>query len=422
MNKTNLVLVLLFLNLLAPIISFFGYHIVYLTLIAGTGIAILVFFFTQKPNKTAFIFEVLVFIMFLLSFLNLHYGQRYFTNMANDLATLGLFATPFLLKTIINDQLRRSLILVFLVSIIMFFYVTLSFYDFVAFFGIADRDIIYKQLLSQSQDLGFSSAFDLNTITPTCVAYSTVFLLFFPLISNDLPKKSFYFIIVLLVIQILFYIVYSQKRQTLLDLFVILALAATVNRKLYSSLFSRNVIINIIAFTAISYLVLKLPIFDNVLQRFTDVSENIQEFDRLEESRTVLSEFTIVNYFIGNGLAWASTKAVSSGETIHIGYINLLMKGGLLFLLFYFVQCAINIIYCYRASKFYPKYSVGISITVFSMIQLAVAPGYGWWFQSIVTGMAMFSRFFLDALVIGKYKNQIGLKQTFYTVCYTEAK
>ncbi len=400
LNKTIVVLILLFLNLLAPIISFFGYHNLYLGLVAGTGTVILVLFFAQKPIKTAFSFELLVFIFFVMSFIHLHHGYRYFVRMANDLSTLGLFATPFLLRNITEPKLKRSLFVLFLVSVLLFLYI-IQFLS-IDFIGVADRSYRSRELHALTQEMGFGLAFNINNIAAMCVAYSTVFLLFLPLIAKKTNKKSLYLILIVLFSQILFYVVFFQKRQNILELFVILVLAATVNRTLYSWLFTRNMFINIFAFGVIFYLILTLPVFELVFQRFATTAENIQQFDRFEEARNVLTEFEVINYFIGHGLGWASTKAVSTGSTIHIGYMNLFMKGGLLFVLLYFVQCAKNIRYCHRRSKLHPEYTVGVSITVFSMIQLMVAPGYGWYFQSIITGMAMFSRFFLNALVMGQ--------------------
>jgi hypothetical protein len=79
------------------------------------------------------------------------------------------------------------------------------------------------------------------------------------------------------------------------------------------------------------------------------------------------------------------------------------MKGGITLLLVYIIGTFKNIAYCIKNGKIYPEFYIGVSISIFSLVQLSYSPGYHWIFSSIVTGLAMFSRYPLKSIVFHKY-------------------
>lgn len=397
-NKYNTLLFLMIFNVLAPLFSFFGYHNLYLFSIIFPGFYFICFFFLNLRNRDALNYSSLIIIMFVASVWNINIGFGYFISMANDLATTGLFILPFYLGKFSFRQLKLFFLGLYAVSFSIFFFIIYD-NDLSGLFGVSDRDLVYKELLSLASFASFNSAIDLTSILAFCLAYTTLGFLFMPFFLNSIDKKSYYLIIVLAILQFLIYEILTQKRQNVVEFGLIYAFALTLTRKLYpKSLFSNWIFRVLVLFVLLSVFS-KSEVVATLFERFRESSRNISEFDRLEEARDIFSEYNLLNYFVGNGFGWLAQKAVSTGETVHIGYMNLMNKGGLMYVLFYLFQVTKNILYCWKRIKLDNFYFVGITFSIFSFVMLFFAPGYGWYFSSIITGMGMFSRFFINDLV-----------------------
>jgi hypothetical protein len=322
--------------------------------------------------------------------------------MSNDISTTGIFVAPFLLFGINKSILKSSLLLLIFLSFFFFFYVIFKF-GLTSLLGELSRDIIYKELMAKSEEVGFSSAVTLTSITSFCIGYTLVYFLFLPLIAKNLGFRLYILIIIIAIVQLLLYQVLNQKRQIIVEFSLIYVFSLFLNSKLLPKMFITSRFVQLCFLAILFFFISSTEFYYVFSERFRENSNNLSEFDRFQEAREVLSEFDFVNYFIGNGFGWLATKAVSTGETVHIGYLNLFNKGGFLYLFFYLYQASKNIYYCYRKAKFIPEYSVGVAFSIFSIIDLSFTPGYGWYFTSIITGMAMFSRFFLDDLAYSEY-------------------
>jgi hypothetical protein len=325
--------------------------------------------------------------------------------MSNDLSSIGLYLTPLILAGITLNQLKKALIIVFIISILFFLYSS----QFLSLSMIGqDRSEIYKDAL----EFTMSSLNPVNIWQPFSVGYLNFFLLLLPLVSKNMSKKLFFFLFISSFLSIIFYTIYFQKRQNLVELTLILLFYSTLCKDLLPFLFTKKKLFSIVILIAVTFSLSSISIFDPVINRFSDTLNNVSEFDRLEEANNILSDFNPINIIIGKGFGWNSEKAVSTGSTVHIGYINLLMKGGLILIGFYFWQCYKNIKHCYNMSKIYREYNVGICISIFSIILLFISPGHGWYFISIITGLAMFSRFFITSLI--KETLKVNNKILFY--------
>lgn len=398
-NRSNISLFVLLFSALAPMFSFFGFHLLYLTSIVASGSILFLFFvFKERKRPAEIYFLLLVLFMLLVSLFNLGLGYGYLISMANDISTTGLFIIAFLLSGLNPETLKSSIIFLIAVSLSTFFYVVF-FYGFSSFLGQLDRDLIYKELMSQSQEVGFNSAIDLTSITSFCISYSVIYLVFLPLFASRINIKIYTLILLLIIIQFVIYELINQKRQVIVEFTILYISSLFLTNKLYPNTFLNSRKVQFLMLFVFIFFITQTDFYKIIVLRFTETGKNLAEFDRLEEANLILSEYSFLNYLFGNGFGWLSSKAVSTGETVHIGYMNLLNKGGIIYIIFYLIHVIKNIIYCIKKSKLYPEYSVGVTISILSLVQLSFAPGYGWYLSSIITGMAMFSRYFLDSYV-----------------------
>jgi hypothetical protein len=402
--KSNVIVSLMFFSVIGPFISFFGFHYLYLTSIIIPGLFFFIFHHFTVRQKAGYLFSILLITMIFFSVFNISKGYGYVISMINDLATTGFFLLPFFLGKIGLNKLKSFFLGILSISFLMFFFVILNF-GISSLFVESSRDVIYKELMSRSNDIGFSSAIDLTSVTSFCIGYTIISLLFLPFFLNQISKSKYLIIIIIVILQFVIYEIINQKRQIIVELGLIFFFAQTLNKRLFYKTFFSNWAFRALLVIVFFSFMLSNDLVILLFNRFKETSENISEFDRLEEAKDVLTEFSFINYFFGNGFGWLAKKAVSTGETMHIGYMNLLSKGGAMYIIFYLGQIIFNIIYCGNRLKSFPIYSVGITFSVFSLIQLSFAPGYGWYFNSLITGMGMFSRFFLD-----------DLKRSYYTI------
>lgn len=77
-----------------------------------------------------------------------------------------------------------------------------------------------------------------------------------------------------------------------------------------------------------------VPLFDATTDRMLSGSEDLSGFDRWVESKNFLSDASIFQIVFGTGFASSHTYIGVDNPALHIGWINFIFKGGLVFLAF----------------------------------------------------------------------------------------
>ena len=400
---SQLAMLLLAINLIAGYIWIFGFHTQRLLALAFSGTALLFLFFVQKTTSTNLAWKLLLLFYIIYGFVkNFTFSQ--YPLFLTDISAIGFISTVFLLSKINNNQLKNGTLFLILLSLAYFTY-TIPFTNFSLIrSGAFDR---IEAITSFGDDVvqgGASRGYVIYATQQLSVAYLLFFLLLLPFVNRQLKKKYVVLLIFISIIFILLFSAFYQKRQPLLELIIIITLSVFFNKKLLDGLLPKNKIISFFIGFIILYAILSANMLSNVFERFTNTLNDIENFDRLEETKQVLSTFDIFDYIFGKGFGYYAPNT-PGGIILHIGYSNLLMKGGLILLAFYLTQTIKNIIFCRKKARLFPEYYVGISISIFSMIQLLYAPGYHWFATSIIAGLAMYSRYPLKSIINDKYSN-----------------
>jgi hypothetical protein len=135
---------------------------------------------------------------------------------------------------------------------------------------------------------------------------------------------------------------------------------------------------------------LPLVFVERLLERFRQLGDTGMEgFDRYLESSGYLDEASLIEIIFGRGIAAFSTNVISS-FVIHIGWVNLIFKGGILLVAFYIISFLWNILFVLFKRGF-PAKIITLFFPIYCMIQLLYAPVWGFIPSVFWLGLAFFS-------------------------------
>lgn len=129
---------------------------------------------------------------------------------------------------------------------------------------------------------------------------------------------------------------------------------------------------------------------ERLVDRFSHLSYmGVEGFDRFVEASAYLQEAGFIEKIIGRG--WGSfSMNVISGFVIHVGWVNLIFKGGIILAAFYMVTFVWNIAYV-LLNKFFPSKIIALFFPCFCAFQLVYAPVWGFIPSVFWLGFAFFA-------------------------------
>jgi hypothetical protein len=400
---TKIALLLLGLNFIAGFLWIFGFQTIRLLLLVSTGLVLLFLFFIKVNTRLTISIKFYLLLLITFSILS-NFSFATYQTFLIDFSTIGIILSVFLFSGLNGKLVKNGVLFMMLFSILYFAY-TVPFMDLsIIRSGAYNRIEAFSSYGDEMIGSGVSMGYIIYSTQQLAVSFLLFFLLLLPFIYNRIKKRYVIIFLILIFIFIIIFSAFYQKRQQILELILCVVLANFFYKKLLQGLIPKSKIISFFILILFLIFIFSSDILSNVFSRFSDTLNNIKDFDRLEESRKVLSSFNILNWIIGKGFGYKAPDT-PGGIILHIGYSNLLMKGGLILLLFYLFQAFKNIRYCNRKAKQYPVFYIGVAISIFSMIQLTYSPGYHWFVTSLIMGLAMFSRYPLKSIVHDKYYN-----------------
>lgn len=129
---------------------------------------------------------------------------------------------------------------------------------------------------------------------------------------------------------------------------------------------------------------------DRVFGRFIEISDRgLGNFDRLEESLYYLESEEMFRILIGQGMGGFSFSAIAM-HSLHMGWMNLVFKGGFLLPMFYVSVLFWNIFYVLKTRNF-PNKLLALFFPAFCMVHLIYSPLWGLVPTVFWIGLAFFS-------------------------------
>lgn len=117
-------------------------------------------------------------------------------------------------------------------------------------------------------------------------------------------------------------------------------------------------------------------VFSSLFSRFSDTAEDVDSFDRLVEWRVFQDNTTLRDRLFGKGVgAFLIYERYGKGEAsvlnaLHLGYANIIYKGGILYALFYIILYIKVIVNWFRNRKKTSFYLVCFGVAISSLISL----------------------------------------------------
>lgn len=114
-----------------------------------------------------------------------------------------------------------------------------------------------------------------------------------------------------------------------------------------------------------------------VVDRFMAIRYGgLESFDRLQEAQYVLGNASLIQLIFGQGLLSFNLDTPGFNNT-HMGYANLVFKGGVIFLFFYLAVLASNLWVLLR-NRSHPMRAIPIYFTLFMALQFIYSPIWGY--------------------------------------------
>ncbi|MEN7551139.1 hypothetical protein AAG747_24670 [Rapidithrix thailandica] len=400
---TRFVLILYSINLVAMAMWVFSFDTIRIVLLSFSGIGLYILFFIYAKQKTAYILKAVSILLVILGFINS--SDRYVYSLIFDICFIGIIGSVFLLKDIEKQAINRFFYVIAMCFICYYIYVIPKLNYMLIFSGSSiTRESTFHFVTSADSE--YLKEYLIYLTQSMFVNLLLILLLIYPLIRIK-NKVLDILIFTLIFTIILLYSIYYVKRQPFLELGIVLFIYFFFYKKIAKGIIPSNILIRNTLLISIILVILSANITSTITERFGNLIQNISEFDRLEETQKVFSEFDYIDYIFGRGLGVITSTAFSAGNTLHIGYANLIFKGGVILLLFYISQFAFNFLYCYKRSQTESKYYIiGSGISLFAAISLFYTPGYYWTINTIVVPLGMFSRYPLKAYFNSIFSSQ----------------
>lgn len=128
---------------------------------------------------------------------------------------------------------------------------------------------------------------------------------------------------------------------------------------------------------------------DRVLERFMDIQHGgLENFDRIAEATYYIEFSEPFRVLVGHGMGGFSFSAIAM-HSLHLGWANLIFKGGIFLALFYLVSLSWNIIYLIKHKR-HPNRLLALFFSAFCMLHLCYSPLWGFVPPVFWIGLAFF--------------------------------
>lgn len=171
------------------------------------------------------------------------------------------------------------------------------------------------------------------------------------------------------------------KRSCFLNCIIIALLSVFLSSKLGRG--KRTIAIVVMALLVFFALIIMIPnlnmlVFDALFQRFSDTANDIKEFDRLIEFNVFNEQMTvkqkITGLGVGNFLSYNRYGLINGEDTLlnalHLGYGNIIYKGGVVYALFYIVTYFKLFGNWFRSKHYNTNYLVCFGVSISALISL----------------------------------------------------
>ena len=360
-----------------------GLHKIRILFAAVSGMALLLIFLGRRYHRLS-IQTIKLFVLFSFLVGTIFFHKESILSYILDLSSYGLVLSALILTK--DEEMRMFIKLMACVSIVLI--LVLSIY-----YGFDVRDIA-------SVDYNRENAFKYGEVGSNSSYYSYIAVMsFIPLMYPYLVFNSFYtdraskYIIVVSLIIIFVFGIYYVKRQLLMEgiFFLVANVVTNTGRRISLISNARIIIIGLI----LLYLGQSLGLFRfgglaTLISRFDELA-SLRDFDRFEELGLVFRSFTLKDYLLGLGVGGQYTGGYGGGSTVHIGYANFILKGGIFLATFAFIGMITNTVQLYmlqlRNSYYVPFFMMSLYVT----ISFFVIPGFGVGTNTIVVSIGLFS-------------------------------
>ena len=187
----------------------------------------------------------------------------------------------------------------------------------------------------------------------------------------------------------------TQKRAVLLDTSLLLLYVFVLRLNKISI---RYLLSLIVLLFVLSYLMRFIGIdilstlINSIFNRYRDTSENIAEFDRLVEMNKWFETASPLNIIFGSGFGSFQNVLSFSNYHLHLGWANLVYKGGLC-LVIAVVFTFITNVKSALGSFFEPTNRAILFLTVLTAIHLMHSSAWGYTLDAMAISMAVYSRY-----------------------------
>lgn len=325
-------------------------------------------------------------------------GDNFIVVLYKDVGTYTLMASVLLIS---NINLKKfSIGFQFLLTVIIAYYIyTMQFMDasLIQSAQSFERKEAFTALDRASS--GLSSGLFIYKVQTLLNPILYAFIILLPLFQKYINKNILLITTLVSLSLMIIYALYYQKRQNFIEITFLLIVLFGLYNKVLPGIFKFSKLSSIVLGGVLIYLILNSDYFVNIYYRFGLEMNDVGDFSRFREFFEVSQDFSLINYFIGMGFGSFSARAYSAGANLHLGYFNLIFKGGILFLVFFISILIRNFIFLYRNRNINPLYLISFVFTAYSILVLSLSPGYGLYPGTFLIGLGLFSRYIISNLI-----------------------
>lgn len=206
----------------------------------------------------------------------------------------------------------------------------------------------------------------------TCFAYCGIFAF----LSDKKSRKTWVYVFVIyFVIGMLF-----LKRSCFLNCIIIILLSLYLSSK--NTKGSKTILRVFGLLIATFFIMLFIPsikeiVFGALFDRFRDTASDIEAFDRMIEWQVFLEQTPEIKLYTGYGIGnypmydrYGSGGDYSLLNALHLGYSNIIFKGGILYAAFYILLYITIFIRWFKCKRYSTRYLLCFGVSISSLISL----------------------------------------------------
>jgi hypothetical protein len=212
--------------------------------------------------------------------------------------------------------------------------------------------------------------FSNRTYTWTSIFYyATIYWAYFPFVILSFIEKKYYTISVSYWISSILVNLLFLKRAIFVDSIILIITIVMINLLEKNKLKAAYKIILLISAISILTIALQPTIFSELsiltYDRYESTRSDINNFDRIVESRNYLSDASIFEILFGRGIGGSHYGLGVWASAIHIGWVNFILKGGIVLPILVLIVLfkSLSLLRIFNDLPSYMKYSVLIIIT-----------------------------------------------------------